>query len=113
MPGLNRIPGEVRPVEPNDPSLKVPHMGWNTLSATGAHPLLDGIAVGPAGWHAYFLHGYHLAAERAEDVTAVADYGGPVTAIVARDNVAGSQFHPEKSQKLGLRLIANFLAWSP
>jgi glutamine amidotransferase len=113
MPGLNRIPGEVRPVEPNDPSLKVPHMGWNTLSATRAHPLLDGIAVGPAGWHAYFLHGYHLAAERAEDVTAVADYGGPVTAIVARDNVAGSQFHPEKSQKLGLRLIANFLAWSP
>jgi glutamine amidotransferase len=113
MPGLDRIPGEVRAVEPAEPSLKVPHMGWNTLSATGSHPLLDGIALGPTGWHAYFLHGYHLAAERASDVAAVADYGGPVTAVVARDNIAGSQFHPEKSQRLGLKLIANFLAWRP
>ena len=112
-PGLDRIPGEVRPVEPNDPALKVPHMGWNTLSATTDHPLFDGITLGPEGWHAYFLHGFHLVAEREDDVAAVADYGGPVTAIVARGNIAGSQFHPEKSQRLGLRLIANFLAWKP
>ena len=112
-PGLDRIPGEVRPVEPNDPALKVPHMGWNTLSAMIDHPLFDGITLGSEGWHAYFLHGFHLVAEREDDVAAVADYGGPVTAIVARDNMAGSQFHPEKSQRLGLRLIANFLEWKP
>jgi glutamine amidotransferase len=111
--GLDRIPGEVRAVEPNDPALKVPHMGWNTLAARRDHPLFDGIALGPEGWHAYFLHGYHLVAENEDDVAAVADYGGPVTAIVARDNVAGTQFHPEKSQKLGLKLVANFLKWSP
>ncbi len=111
--GLDRVKGEVRPVEPNDPALKVPHMGWNTLAATGDHPLFDGIELGPEGWHAYFLHGYHLIAEDEDDVIAVADYGGPVTAIVARGNVAGTQFHPEKSQKLGLRLIANFLKWKP
>ena len=99
--------------KPDDPALKVPHMGWNTLAATGGHPLLDGIKLGPEGWHAYFLHGYHLVAEDEEDVIAFADYGGPVTAIVARGNVAGTQFHPEKSQKLGLKLIANFLAWKP
>ena len=111
--GLDRIPGEVRAVEPNDPALKVPHMGWNTMTAMTQHALFDGIALGPEGWHAYFLHGFHLVAERADDVAAVADYGGPVTAIVARGNVAGTQFHPEKSQKLGLKLIANFLAWRP
>ncbi len=112
-PGLDRIPGEVRAVTPNDPALKVPHMGWNTLTAMTRHPLFDGIALGSEGWHAYFLHGFHLVAEREEDVAAVADYGGPVTAIVARGNVAGTQFHPEKSQRLGLRLIANFLGWAP
>jgi glutamine amidotransferase len=112
-PGLDRIPGEVRPVTPADPALKVPHMGWNTLAATGRHPLIAGIVLGPEGWHAYFLHGYHLVAERPEDVIAVADYGGPVTAIVARDTIAGTQFHPEKSQRLGLKLIENFLAWKP
>ncbi len=112
-PGLDRIPGEVRAVEPNDPALKVPHMGWNTMTAMSEHALFDGIAFGPEGWHAYFLHGFHLVATREEDVVAVADYGGPVTAIVARGNVAGTQFHPEKSQKLGLRLIANFLEWAP
>jgi glutamine amidotransferase len=112
-PGLDRIPGEVRPVEPGDPSLRVPHMGWNTMRATRDHPLFDGIAFGDDGWHAYFLHGYHLVAERQDDVAAVADYGGPVTAIVARDTIAGTQFHPEKSQRLGLRLIANFLKWKP
>jgi len=112
-PGLDRIPGEVRAVEPNDPALKVPHMGWNTMTAMARHALFDGIAFGPEGWHAYFLHGFHLVAERDEDVAAVADYGGPVTAIVARGTIAGTQFHPEKSQKLGLKLIANFLEWAP
>jgi len=111
--GLDRIKGEVRAVTPNDPSLKVPHMGWNTLSANAPHPLLAGIRLGPEGWHAFFLHGFHLAAEDSGDVIAAADYGGPVTAIVARGNVAGTQFHPEKSQRLGLKLIENFLAWSP
>ncbi len=112
-PGLDRIAGEVRAVVPSDPSLKVPHMGWNTMAARSDHALFDGIRLGEDGWHAYFLHGYHLVPDRDEDVAAVADYGGPVTAIVARGNVAGTQFHPEKSQKLGLRLIANFLAWAP
>jgi glutamine amidotransferase len=112
-PGLDRIPGEVRAIEPDDPSLKVPHMGWNTLVAHGRHAILDGLTLGPDGWHAYFLHGFHLLATREDDVIAVADYGGPVTAIVARGNIVGTQFHPEKSQRLGLALIGNFLAWSP
>jgi glutamine amidotransferase len=112
-PGLGRIRGDVHAIEPKDPSLKVPHMGWNTMAKRHDHPLFDGIAFGEDGWHAYFLHGYHLIAKRDDDVAAVADYGGPVTAIVARDTIAGTQFHPEKSQKLGLRLIANFLAWKP
>lgn len=111
--GLDRIPGEVRAVEPGDPVLKVPHMGWNTMTGRSRHKLLDGIALGSEGWHAYFLHGFHLVAEREEDVIAVADYGGPVTAIVGRDNIAGTQFHPEKSQRLGLKLIENFLKWKP
>lgn len=111
--GLDRIPGEVRAIEPNDPNLKVPHMGWNTMRVRAQHPLFDGIAFGDDGWHAYFLHGYHLVADNDNDVAAVADYGGAVTAIVARGNIAGTQFHPEKSQKLGLRLIRNFLAWTP
>jgi imidazole glycerol-phosphate synthase subunit HisH len=111
--GLDRIAGEVRPVRPSDPRLKVPHMGWNTLEAGRAHPLLDGIALGPQGWHAYFLHGYQLFPEMQDDVVASADYGGPVTAIVATGNIAGTQFHPEKSQKLGLALLANFLKWKP
>jgi len=111
--GLDRIPGEVRAVAPDDPALKVPHMGWNTLTAMTRHPLFEGLSLGPEGWHAYFLHGFHLVAENESDVAAVADYGGAVTAIVARGNVAGTQFHPEKSQKLGLRLIANFLEWKP
>jgi glutamine amidotransferase len=111
--GLGRIRGEVRPIEPDDPALKVPHMGWNTLATARPHPLFRDIALGPEGWHAYFLHGYHLVAEDDDDVIATADYGGPVTAVVARGNVAGTQFHPEKSQRLGLALIANFLAWSP
>lgn len=112
-PGLDRIPGEVRAIEPADPSLKVPHMGWNTLGGRAAHPLLDGVALGPEGWHAYFLHGFHLVADDEADVIAIAEYGGPVTAIVARGNIAGTQFHPEKSQKLGLAMIGNFLKWTP
>jgi glutamine amidotransferase len=113
VPGLDRIPGEVRAVAPADPALKVPHMGWNTINARLSHPLLDGVAVGPEGWHAYFLHGFHLVADVDTDVVAVADYGGPVTAVVARGNVAGTQFHPEKSQRLGLAMIRNFLRWNP
>jgi glutamine amidotransferase len=112
-PGLDRLPGEVRAVKPSDPALKVPHMGWNTLTAAGGHPILAGIPTGSAGWHAYFLHGYHFVAGEDADVIAIADYGGPVTAVVARDNVAGTQFHPEKSQRLGLTLLANFLRWRP
>jgi glutamine amidotransferase len=112
-PGLDRIAGEVRAIEPADPALKVPHMGWNTLTAWRDHPLIDGISLGPEGWHAYFLHSFQLVAEEPDDVVAVADYGGEVTAIVARDNIAGTQFHPEKSQRLGLALIANFLKWKP
>jgi glutamine amidotransferase len=113
MPGLDRIKGEVRAIEPDDPRLKVPHMGWNTMRGLKPHPLLEGIALGEEGWNAYFLHGYHLVAENPRDVIAVADYGGPVTAIVASGTIAGTQFHPEKSQKLGLALIANFLRWKP
>ncbi|MCX5513842.1 imidazole glycerol phosphate synthase subunit HisH [Kaistia algarum] len=112
-PGLGRIAGEVRPVEPSDGRLKVPHMGWNTLQAGRSHPLLDDIPLGPEGWHAYFLHGYQLYPEDPADVVASADYGGPVTAIVATGNLAGTQFHPEKSQKLGIALLANFLKWKP
>jgi imidazole glycerol-phosphate synthase subunit HisH len=111
--GLGWIPGEVDRIAPADPSLKIPHMGWNTLNERRPHPLLDGIPVGPQGLHGYFVHSYHLNVEDRADLVADADYGGPVTAIVARDTCAGTQFHPEKSQRLGLRLIANFLAWNP
>jgi glutamine amidotransferase len=112
-PGFGWIGGEVRAIEPDDPALKIPHMGWNTLEVINPHPLLEGIATGPEGWHAYFVHSYHLVATNRNDVVAETDYGGPVTAMVARDNFAGTQFHPEKSQKLGLALIANFLTWKP
>jgi len=112
-PGLGWIAGEVRAIEPSDPSLKIPHMGWNTLSMKRDHPLFDGIPSGDDGLHAYFVHSYHLVPDDAESLVATTDYGGAVTAFVARDNMAGSQFHPEKSQKLGLALIANFLKWNP
>lgn len=111
--GLGWIPGEVGPIQPSDKRLKIPHMGWNTLDAGHPHPLLDGLATGPAGLHAYFVHSYHLRAADPGLVVATTSYGGPVTAMVARDNMAGTQFHPEKSQTLGLKLIANFLAWTP
>ncbi len=111
--GFGWIPGDVVIMTPDDPALKIPQIGWNTVQVTRDHPLFDGIATGPDGLHAYFVHSYHLAAENPDDILAVADYGGPVTAAVARGNVAGTQFHPEKSQALGLALIANFLRWNP
>lgn len=111
--GLGWIPGEVDRITPRDPRLKVPHMGWNTLSAVQSHPLLADIPLGPDGLHAYFVHSFHLNVTDRTALVAEADYGGPVTAMVARDSFAGTQFHPEKSQRLGLKLIANFLAWMP
>jgi len=111
--GFGWIPGDVVEMTPSDASLKIPQIGWNTLKLKREHPLLDGIRVGETGLHAYFVHSYHLAAENADDVVAEADYGGPVTAFVANGNKAGSQFHPEKSQALGLALISNFLRWKP
>ncbi|MGZ8417743.1 MAG: imidazole glycerol phosphate synthase subunit HisH, partial [Methyloceanibacter sp.] len=112
-PGLGWIEGEVRAIEPSDPSLKIPHMGWNTLKLAREHALFEGIPTGESGLNAYFVHSYHLVPARAEALVATTDYAGPITAFVAKDNVAGSQFHPEKSQKLGLALIANFLKWKP
>jgi imidazole glycerol-phosphate synthase subunit HisH len=111
--GLNWIAGDVAAIKPRDPELKIPHMGWNTLDLRRSHPLLEGVTTGQSGLHAYFVHSYQLYTEDSADLVATADYGGPVTAIIARDNIAGTQFHPEKSQTLGLRLIANFLKWRP
>jgi len=112
-PGLGWIGGEVRAIEPRDPSLKIPHMGWNTLDLTRKHALFDGIPTGADGLNAYFVHSYHLVPSGPETLVATTDYAGPITAFIAKDNMAGSQFHPEKSQKLGLALIANFLKWKP
>jgi imidazole glycerol-phosphate synthase subunit HisH len=111
--GLNWIAGDVAAIKPSDPGLKIPHMGWNTLDVRRSHPFLEGVNTGAGGLHAYFVHSYQLYADNPGDVVATADYGGPVTAIVARGNIAGTQFHPEKSQTLGLKLIANFLKWRP
>jgi glutamine amidotransferase len=111
--GLGWIPGDVVAIEPRSSELKVPHMGWNTLRAHREHALLAGIPTGEYGLHAYFVHSYHLKAARPDLVLATTDYGGELTSIVARDNIAGTQFHPEKSQMLGLSLIGNFLRWSP
>lgn len=112
-PGLGWIPGAVQKITPSDPALKIPHMGWNTISITSPHPLLAGIPDGPDGLHAYFVHSYHLVTESPDTLLATTDYGGTVTACVGRDNMFGTQFHPEKSQALGLRLIENFLRWTP
>jgi glutamine amidotransferase len=111
--GLGWIQGEVDRIAPADTTLRIPHMGWNTLSASKQHPLLEGITIGPGGLHAYFVHSYHLNAADQGDVISIADYGGPITAMVGRETFAGTQFHPEKSQRLGLALIANFLQWAP
>lgn len=111
--GLGWIDGDVVEMTPDDPALKIPQIGWNTLTLSSPHPLFAGIPTGPDGLHAYFVHSYHLAAKNAGDVIATTDYGGPVTAFVAHENQVGAQFHPEKSQTLGLALIANFLSWKP
>jgi glutamine amidotransferase len=111
--GFGWIAGDVVEMTPADPALKIPQIGWNTIDVARPHPLFDGIPTGPDGLHAYFVHSYHLAVKRRQDLVATTDYGGPVTAAVARDNMAGTQFHPEKSQKLGLALITNFLRWTP
>lgn len=111
--GFGWIGGEVRAIEPDDPALKIPHMGWNTLVVQTPHPLLEGIETGSDGLHAYFVHSYHFVAADPAHMVAATDYGGAVTAMVGKDNLVGTQFHPEKSQKLGLRLIANFLQWKP
>jgi len=112
-PGLGWIAGEVDRIAPSDPALKIPHMGWNTLNMLRPHPLLADIPLGPDGLHAYFVHSYELKTAHRAELVAQADYGGPLTAIVGRDNMVGTQFHPEKSQRLGLQLIANFLKWAP
>ncbi|WP_027142433.1 imidazole glycerol phosphate synthase subunit HisH [Mesorhizobium sp. WSM3626] len=111
--GFGWISGDVKEITPSDPALKIPQIGWNTIELRRQHPLFSGIPTGASGLHAYFVHSYHLDAKNPDEVVAVADYGGPVTATVARDNLAGTQFHPEKSQALGLALITNFLRWRP
>lgn len=111
--GLGWIEGDVKEMTPSDPGLKIPQIGWNTLDLKYPHPLFDGIPTGADGLHAYFVHSYHLAAKHSADVIATTSYGGPMTAFVGRDNMVGAQFHPEKSQTLGLALIANFLRWKP
>jgi glutamine amidotransferase len=108
--GLGWIPGEVIAITPADPALKIPHMGWNDLAPDKPHPVLDGI---DAGEHAYFVHSYRFACRERRDVLATVDYAGEIVAAVGRDNLVGTQFHPEKSQATGLRLITNFLRWRP
>lgn len=109
--GLGWIEGEVAALKPNDPTLKIPHMGWNNVRLKQPdHPLFAGIE---SGQHAYFVHSYAFRPQDRADILADTDYGGAVVAAIGRDNMAGTQFHPEKSQALGLRLIANFLSWSP
>ena len=108
--GLGWIAGEVVPIEPCDAALKIPHMGWNQIEPRTPHPLLQGLG---AGAHAYFVHSYHFRLANPADLVAVTDYGGPLTAIIGYGNLAGTQFHPEKSQEAGLRLIGNFLRWCP
>ncbi|PYB74295.1 imidazole glycerol phosphate synthase subunit HisH [Rhizobium wuzhouense] len=111
--GFGWIKGDVVEMTPSDSSLKIPQIGWNTLTLNRPHPLFDGIPTGPDGLHAYFVHSYHLAAVNLEDVIATTEYGGAMTAFVGRDTMVGAQFHPEKSQALGLKLISNFLTWAP
>jgi glutamine amidotransferase len=111
--GLDWIPGDVDLIRPSDRTLKIPHMGWNTLDLKRDHTVLAGVKTGALGLHAYFVHSFQLYTANPDDIVATADYGGPITAIVARDNIVGAQFHPEKSQTLGLALIGNFLKWRP
>lgn len=109
-PGFDWIGGEVRLIQPTDPKAKIPHMGWNELMIDRPHPVLGGIVTGD---HAYFVHSYALRANAEQDVLAHADYAGPIAAIVGRETMIGTQFHPEKSQRTGLTLIGNFLEWRP
>ena len=109
-PGLGWIAGEVRVIQPADPALKIPHMGWNELGDVAPHPVLQGLRRGD---HVYFVHSYAIRPERPGDLLVETDYGGPIAAIVGRENMLGTQFHPEKSQAAGLRLLADFLAWRP
>ncbi len=114
--GLGWIDGDVEAIKPADPALKIPHMGWNTLERTGAqadHAIWDGIKTGPDGLHAYFVHSYHMKVLQPGALIATTDYGMAISALIAKDNMIGTQFHPEKSQQLGLQLIANFLNWTP
>ena len=108
--GLGWIDGEVVPMQPSDSSLKIPHMGWNEIVTVQDHPVFAGIGKGA---HAYFVHSFELKPDARGDLLATTDYGGPVTAAVGRGNMVGTQFHPEKSQAVGLRLLSNFLAWTP
>jgi glutamine amidotransferase len=108
--GLGWIGGDVAAIAPADAGLKIPHMGWNEIERRSAHPLLAGLG---AGVHAYFVHSYHFRLADPTDLVATTDYGGPLAAVIGRDNLAGTQFHPEKSQEAGLRLIGNFLRWRP
>jgi glutamine amidotransferase len=108
--GLGWIAGEVVKITPSDPNLKIPHMGWNELNILTKHALLKGIETGA---HAYFVHSYQLIPALPEDLIATTDYGGPLTAMVGNENIAGTQFHPEKSQATGIRLLENFLSWRP
>jgi glutamine amidotransferase len=108
--GLGWIDGEVVPIAPADPAFKIPHMGWNELDLQREHPVFDGVA---GGTHTYFVHSFHFAVADKADLLATADYAQTLTAAVGRDNMVGTQFHPEKSQDAGLRLIANFLRWRP
>lgn len=109
-PGFGWIGGDIRKIEPSDPALKVPHMGWNDLVIDHPHPVLNGLATGD---HAYFVHSYAMDVTNPAERLAHVDYGGAVTAIIGRDTMIGTQFHPEKSQDAGLRLIGNFLSWAP
>jgi imidazole glycerol-phosphate synthase subunit HisH len=109
-PGFDWVAGEVLRIAPADPALKVPHMGWNDMVIDHPHPVLAGIATGD---HAYFVHSYHMQVSNPAERLAHCDYAGEITAIIGRDNMIGTQFHPEKSQGTGLRLIANFLQWKP
>ncbi|MCA0406643.1 MAG: imidazole glycerol phosphate synthase subunit HisH [Proteobacteria bacterium] len=111
--GLGWVPGRVVALDPKERHLKVPHMGWNTLEKRADHPVLDGLPFGEDGLHAYFLHSYHLLPQNEADLIATANYGGAVSAIVGHGTAIGTQFHPEKSQTLGIKLLANFLRWAP
>ncbi len=109
-PGFDWIAGTVEKITPIDPGLRVPHMGWNALNIENQHPLFDGVEQGK---HCYFVHSYHFVVDNPEQRLASTDHGGPITAVVGRDNIVGVQFHPEKSQDIGLQMISNFLNWKP